>query len=140
MVSEMHFEGNSRIRMVSLSFPPVAVTDPPGAVLKLSAMQIRLYSNEVEAPLSPFIGRFLGNVCAGIASSLKTPRPIRSLQFEMEGETVRIQVNRMQVLLNMSQGFSRVIVLDTLRGMVRHLKMEDPSGKVRIEVDMEAGS
>jgi hypothetical protein len=103
-------------------------------------MQIRLYSNETEAPLSPFIGKFLANVCVGITSSLKTPQPIRSLQFEMEGETVRIQVNRLPVLLNMSQGFSRIIVLDTLRGMIRHLKMKDPNGKVRIEVDLEAGT
>jgi hypothetical protein len=99
-------------------------------------MRIRLYSNGIEAPLSHFIGKFLGNVCMGIASSLKTPQPIRSLQYEIEDDTVRIQVNQAPIALDMSRGFSRTIVLDTLRGMIRHLKMEDPNGMIRIEVDM----
>ena len=100
-------------------------------------MRIRLYSNEIEAPLSPFIGKFVGKVCFGIASSLKTPEPINFLKYEIDGETVRIEVNREPVPLNLSQGFSRIIILDTLRGMIRHLKMADPNGAIRIEVEME---
>jgi hypothetical protein len=73
----------------------------------------------------------------GIAASLKTPQPIRTLKYEIEGEVVRIQVNQVAVALNMSQGFSRIIVLDTLRGMIRHLKLADPNGAIRIEIDME---
>ena len=110
------------------------------AVLRLTAMRIRIYSNEVEAPLSPFIGKFLGNVCVAVASSLKTPQPIRTLEYELEGDEVRIQVNQIPVPLNMSQGFSRIIVLDTLRGMIRHLKLADPNGVIRIEMDTETGS
>jgi len=106
-------------------------------VLILKAMRIRIYSNQIEAPLTPFIGKFLGNVCAGIAASLKTPQPIKNLQFELEGEDVRIQVNETPVPLDMSHGFSRIIVLDTIRGMIRHLKMADPNGAIRIEIDME---
>jgi len=109
-------------------------------VLELHAMRVRIYSNEIEAPLSPFIGKFLGNVCFGITSSLKTPLPIKSLKYEIDGETVRIEVNQMPVPLNMSQGFSRIIVLDTLRGMIRHLKLADPNGVIRIEVEMETAS
>jgi hypothetical protein len=101
-------------------------------------MRTRIYSNEIEAPLSRFIGSFLGNVCAGITASLKTPRPIRTLKYELEGDAVRIEVNQIPVPLNISQGFSRIIVSDTLRGMIRHLKLEDPGGKIRIEVDLEA--
>jgi hypothetical protein len=100
-------------------------------------MKIRLFSNEVEAPLTPFIGNLLGNVCVAIAMSLKTPRPIKTLKYEVEGESVRIELNENPVLLNMSQGFSRIIILDTIRGMIRHLKMEDPNGTIRIEVDTE---
>ena len=102
-------------------------------------MRVKLYSNEKEAHLTHFIGKFLGNVCAAITASLKTPQPLKSLQYEIEGDDVRIQVNDTPVALNLSQGFSRVIVLDTLRGMIRHLKMDDPNGTVRIEVDMESG-
>lgn len=100
-------------------------------------MRIRIYSNEVEAPLSPFIGKFLANVCVGITSSLKTPLPLRTLKYEIDGETVRIEVNQIPVPLNMSRGFSRIIVLDTLRGMIRHLKLADPNGAIRIEVETE---
>jgi hypothetical protein len=109
----------------------------PGAVIESLSMRIRIYSNETEAPLSSFIGKFLGNVCAAIADSLKIPRPIRTLRYELEGEVVRIQVNQLPVALNMSQGFSRIIVLDTIRGMIRHLKLADPNGAIRIEIDME---
>ncbi len=100
-------------------------------------MKIRIFSNEAEAPLSNFIGKFLGNVCFGIASSLKTPLPIKTLKYEIEGEVVRIEVNRNPVPLNMSQGFSRIIILDTIRGMIRHLKLADPEGDIRIEIQIE---
>jgi hypothetical protein len=103
-------------------------------------MRIRIFSNEVEAPLSRFIGKFLGNVCYGIALSLKTPLPIKSLHYEIEGDAVQIEVNHSPVPLNMSQGFSRIIIHDTIRGMIRHLKMADPNGTVRIEIDLEEGS
>jgi hypothetical protein len=99
-------------------------------------MQIRLFSNQIEAHLTRFIGRFLGNVCYGIATSLKTPQPIKTLLYEINGESVQIQVNKIPVALDLSQGFSRIIILDTIRGMIRHLKMEDPNGIIRIEVDL----
>jgi hypothetical protein len=106
-------------------------------MIELHAMRVRIYSNEIEAPLSPFIGKFLGNVCIGITSSLKTPQPIKTLKYELDGDIVRIEVNRIPVPLNMSQGFSRIIVRDTIRGMIRHLKLNDPNGAIRIEVAME---
>jgi hypothetical protein len=100
-------------------------------------MLIRIYSNEKEAPLTPFIGKFLGNVCAGITASLKTPQPIRTFKYELHGEAVQIHVNENPLPMK-SQGFSRIIILDTIRGMIRHLKLADPDGDIRIEVDMEA--
>jgi hypothetical protein len=103
-------------------------------------MRIRIYSNGIEAPLTSFIGRFLGNVCAGIAASLKTPLPIRTLEYELETEELRIRVNGDPLDMNMSRGFSKVIVRDTIRGMIRHLKLADPSGSIRIEIDMEKES
>jgi hypothetical protein len=102
-------------------------------------MKIRMTSNGIEAPLTPFIGKFVANVCHAIISALKTPLPVRTFTYELEGESVRIEVNRTEVpLKEMSQGFSRVIILDTLRGMIRHLKMTDPEGAIRIEVELEA--
>ncbi len=87
--------------------------------------------------MTHFIGRFVGNVCAAIIASLKTPRPFHSLIFEIEGDAVNIQINNTPVALNLSRGFSRIIILDTLRGMISHLKMDDPKGSIRIEVDLE---
>jgi hypothetical protein len=103
-------------------------------------MRIHIFSNNVEGHLTPFIGKFLGNVCVAIAASLKTPQPIQTLLYEIEGETARIHVNQIFVPLNMSQGFSQIIILDTIRGMIRHLKLEDPAGALRIEIDMETES
>ena len=100
-------------------------------------MKTRIFSNGIEAPLTSFIGSFLGNVCIGITTSLKTPRPIRNLKYELEGSDVRIEVNRTPVPMDLNSGFSKIIVSDTLRGMVRHLKLDDPGGTIRIEVDME---
>ena len=99
-------------------------------------MRIRIYSNQIEAPLTPFIGKFLGNVCAGVAASLKIPQPIRNLRYDIDGENVRIEVNQAPVILD--HRFSQVIVLDTIRGMIRHLRMADPNGVIRIEIDLEA--
>jgi len=106
-------------------------------MLRLKVMRIRIYSNDIEAPLTPFTGKFLANVSLAIVSALKTPQPVRSLELELEGEQVRIRVNRIPVPMDLSRGFSRIIVLDTVRGMIRHLKMEDPGGRIRIEVETE---
>ena len=103
-------------------------------------MRIRLYSNKVEAPVSPFIGRLLGNVCAGVAASLKTERPVKNLRYELEGDGVRIQINGAPVALDMSQGFAKTIVGDTIRGMIRHLKGIDAEGTIQIEVELDEQS
>ena len=101
-------------------------------------MRIRIYSNGTEAHLTPFIGKFIANVCAGIAASLKTPLPIRSLSYDIVDEDVRIDINSTPVPMDLSHGFSRIIVLDAIRGMIRHLKMADPNGAIRIDIEMEA--
>ncbi len=106
-------------------------------VIESKSMRIHIYSNEIESHLTNFIGKFLANVCVAVAASLKTPQPIRTVSYEIEGDTVRIQVNEIPVPLDMSRGFSRIIVHDTLRGMICHLKLADPNGTIRIEVDME---
>lgn len=103
-------------------------------------MRIRLFSNNIEAHLTPFIGKLVGNVSVGIANSLKIPQPIKSLKYEIDGESVSIQVNQIPVSMDLSHGFSRIIVCDTIRGMIRHLKMDDTNGAIRIEIEMETGS
>ena len=95
-------------------------------------MRIRIFSNGIEAPLTPFIAGFLGNVCVGITSALKTPQPIRTLKYEIDGDKVRISVNELPVVLD--HRFSQMIVRDTIRGMIQHLKMADPNGSIRIEM------
>jgi len=106
-------------------------------VVQSFIMKTKIYSNNIEAPLTRFIGNYLGNVCAGITLSLKTPHPIKTLKYEIEGEDVRIEVNAAKVPMDLNSGFSKVIVSNTIRGMVRHLKLSDPEGTIRIEVDME---
>ncbi len=96
-------------------------------------MRIRIFSNGIEAPLTPFIAKFLGNVCIGITSSLNSPQPVKTLKYEIEQDKVRIFANGLPVVLD--HRFSQIIVLDTIRGMIRHLKMADPNGSIRIEVE-----
>ena len=101
-------------------------------------MRVRIYSNGIEAPLTPFIGTLVANVCIGITSSLKSPQPIKTLKYEIEADQVHVFVNELPVILD--HRFSQIIVLDTIRGMIRHLKMADPNGSIRIEVETEAES
>ena len=103
---------------------------------RIAIMKTRIFSNEIEAPLTSFIGNLLGNVCIGITTSLKTPLPIRTLKYEIDGADVRIEVNQASVPMDLGSGFSKIIVSDTLLGMVRHLKLSDPGGTIRIEVDL----
>ena len=109
-------------------------------VLEFMLMKTRLFSNQIEAHMTPFIGRFVGNVCTGMAASLKLPEKIRSLSYDVDGENILIKVNQESVPLNLSNGFSRVIILDTVRGMLHHLKMADLDGAIRIDIDLEAES
>jgi len=101
-------------------------------------MKICLYSNEIEAHLSRFIGDYVGNICLAIVASLKTTAPVQTLRYEVSEESVRIELNRQPLPLNISSGFSEKIILSTIRGMLRHLKMADPGGDIRIEIDVAA--
>ena len=97
-----------------------------------------MWSNEIEASLTPFIGKYIGNVCVAIVASLKTPEPARALRYDVSGESVHIEMNGNPLPLNLSSGFVEKMILDTIRGMIRLLKMNDPSGAIRIEIDMES--
>ena len=99
-------------------------------------MKIHLYSNEIEAPLTPFIGSYVGNVCVGIVDALKTDELIRTLRYDIAGESVDIMLNEKQLPLNLASGFVEKMILDTIRGMIRRLKMNDPAGIIRIEIEL----
>ena len=99
-------------------------------------MKICLYSNGIEAHLSRFIGDYVGNIGLAIVASLKTTEPVQTLRYEVSGESVSIELNRKSLPLNMSSGFSEKIILSTIRGMLRHLKMANPDGDIRIEIDV----
>ena len=102
-------------------------------------MKIRMWSNGAEADLTPFIGKYIGNVCLAIAASLKTPdEPVRALRYDVSGESVRIALNGSPLPLNLNSGFVEKMILDTIRGMIRLLKMNDPAGAIRIEINLEA--
>lgn len=102
-------------------------------------MKIRMWSNEIEANLTPFIGKYIGSVCLAIVASLKTSEPIRTLRFDVSGESVRIMLNGSPLPLNLASGFAEKMIHDTIRGMIRLLKMDDPSGVIRIEIDSVVG-
>jgi hypothetical protein len=101
-------------------------------------MQIRILCNGQEVSVGPFVGRFVGNVCIAIVSSLKAPRASERVLFDLERHEVTLQVDAHPVPMDPTQGFARTIVQDTLRGMLRHLKGINPEGSVRIELRLEA--
>ena len=98
---------------------------------------MRLYCNDHETFVSPFIGKFTANVCKAMTESLKAPSSSRSIQFILQGDDVGLHVDGTLVLLDRSQGFAETIVRDTLKGMIRHIKAIDPEGVIRIEIDLE---
>jgi len=100
-------------------------------------MKIRIYSNEIAAELTPFIGSYIGNVCLAIVASLKTSESVMTLRYDVSGKSVRIALNGKPLPLNLSSGFAEKMIHDTIRGMIRLLRMDDPSGIIRIEIDME---
>ncbi len=87
--------------------------------------------------MGEFVGRFAAAVCLGMVDALKAPRPARHVRFDLDGTVVTLVVDGSPV--PMEKGFARVIVHDTLRGMLQHLKGLDPAGVVRIETTLSEG-
>jgi len=98
-------------------------------------MKIRIWSNEIEANLTPFIGKYIGNVCLAIVASLKTTEPAGTLRYDVSGESVRITLNGRPLPLDLGSGFAEKMIHNTIRGTIRLLKMADTSGVIRIEID-----
>jgi hypothetical protein len=99
-------------------------------------MQIRLYSNELEAPVSPFVGRYIANVCLAIVKSLKTAE-VKIIRFHCTNDQVCLEIDSSPVPLGLNQGFAERLVRDTLQGVVKHLKSMEPEGQIRIEIDSD---
>lgn len=97
---------------------------------------MRLFSNGREVFVGPFVGRFTANVCRAVANSLRTPDYQRTIEFALDRDSVGMRVDGRTVDLDAGQGFARTITRETLKGMVRELKGVDPSGALRIEVDL----
>ena len=96
-------------------------------------MQIRLYCNDHEAPVSPFVGRFIANVCLAISQSLKTAEG-NTILFAVSGDRVHLEIDGRPIPLGLNQGFAEILVRDTLQGMVAHLKGMESNGRIRMEI------
>jgi len=114
--------------------------DAIGIWYNIASMRVRLYSNGVEAPVSPFVGKFAGNVCSAVAASLKGPRAGKQIHFELEGDAVRLKIDGIEIPMDKSQGFAEILARDTLRGMIQHLKGIEGDALIRLEVDIAAQS
>jgi hypothetical protein len=97
-------------------------------------MQTRLFCNDIEAPVSPFVGRFIANVCLAISQSLKTAEG-KAILVAVSGDRVNLEIDGLPVPLGLNQGFAGTLVRDTLEGMVKHLKGMESKGSIRIEID-----
>jgi hypothetical protein len=97
-------------------------------------MRTKLFCENQEAPVTPFVGRFAANVCLSIAVSLKAPVPHKMLQFILQRNAATLQIDDERVLL---AGFAETLVCDTLRGMISHLKGLEAGKDVRILIELE---
>ena len=97
-------------------------------------MQTRLFCNNNKAPVSPFVGRYIANVCLAISRSLKTAEG-KTLLFALSGDRVNLEIDGQPVPLGLHQGFAETLVRDTLEGMVKNLKGMESKGSIRIEID-----
>ena len=104
----------------------------------MRAVKVRIICDGRDLAVGRFVARFVGGICRGIVDALKSPPPDREITFEVEGAAVRLWVDDAVVPMDGGQGFAQVIILDTLRGMLRHLKGIDPQGNVRIVTNLEA--
>ncbi len=100
-------------------------------------MRVRLICESREAPVSPFVARFVSNVCTAVAASLKAPTAANLIEYELHGDEVRLQIDGAPIPLGLNQGFAETLVRDTLHGVIRSLKGMNPQRDVRIIVDLE---
>lgn len=100
-------------------------------------MRTKLICEENEAPVSSFVGRFIAGVCIAVAASLKAPAAKESIQYELDGDDVRLQIDGASVPLELGQGFAKTIIRDTLRGMVQSLKGMDAERGIRIIIELD---
>jgi hypothetical protein len=105
---------------------------------RMRAVKVRIICDGKDLAVGRFVARFVAGICRGIVDALKSPPPNREITFEVEGAAVRLWVDDVMVPMDGGQGFAHVIILDTLRGMLRHLKGIDPQGNVRIVTNLEA--
>jgi hypothetical protein len=100
-------------------------------------MNVRLISDGIDAPVTPFVGQFISSICIAAVSALKDANPKKCVEFELHGSECRLQVDGVAVPLNLSRGFAATLVAETLCGLVRPLKGVDPQKRVQIIVEIE---
>lgn len=98
-------------------------------------MRVRLFCDNQEAPVSPFVARFVANVCVAVATSLKTTAAAKLIEFDLQGDEVRLRIDGASIPLGLNQGFAETIIRGTLRGMVHDLKGIDLQRQIRIAVE-----
>ena len=97
-------------------------------------MRVRLQCNGLDCLVTPFVGRFIANVCCAMMESLKAPQPSKTVMVALDGDIISVEIDGIAVPLDERQGFAQTIVRDTVRGMISHLKGIDSGRTIRIEV------
>lgn len=72
--------------------------------------------------MKPFVETYLANVCHAILRSLKGTEGVQQASFRIQGKDLELLVNDQPLDLHMDKGFARVIVRDTLLGVLSHLR------------------
>jgi hypothetical protein len=97
-------------------------------------MKATLLVDQQRVEMNPFVETYLSNVCQAILQSLKgTERTQRAL-FRIQGKDLEMTVNDGPVDLHMAKGFAKVIVRDTLLGVLAHLRGTRKWSEIQVEL------
>jgi hypothetical protein len=97
-------------------------------------MKSTLRVDDCDIELGPFVETYLANVCRAILDSLKGTAGAQRAEFRIEGKGLELLVNDQPVDLGMDKGFARVIVRDTVLGVLAHLR--GTRGWTQIQVEL----
>lgn len=100
-------------------------------------MKTKISVDGQELPLNPFVADLVGNVVKGIVSSLKTgANEIKKIEVHLQEQQIAsLKLNDQPISLEMTTGFARRIVGNTLKGMLQPLKGVEGGKDVIIQVE-----
>lgn len=85
-------------------------------------MKATLQVDGKKVEMNPFVETYLSNICLAILRSLKDTQDAQRVVFQIKGKDLELKVDDRPVDLHTKKAFAKVIVRDTLLGVLAHLR------------------